>query len=261
MVENTSPKIGRARPRRRFWLLILAGLVVGLLSIPIVWSWANSAEPEAAALAALRSDERVRVETGRWTVFYPANTEARAGFIFYPGGLVPPAAYAPPLREIAAAGYLVAIPRMPLNLAFFNPGAAGRIFDRFPEIDTWALGGHSLGGAMAASFTANNPGRVAGLVLWAAYASPEADLSAAALPVVSIYGTRDGLISQGAFERSRGFLPAGTEYVPIDGGNHDQFGYYGRQSGDRPATISREAQLEAAVAGTLALLAEMKESR
>jgi len=41
-------------------------------------------------------------------------------------------------------------------------------------------------------------------------------------------------------------LPADTVFVPIQGGNHTQFGYYGNgtelQKGDNPADISRDAQ-------------------
>jgi len=35
---------------------------------------------------------------------------------------------------------------------------------------------------------------------------------------------------------------ATTQWVAIDGGDHAQFGWYGPQDGDQPATISREAQ-------------------
>ncbi|MFN2217904.1 MAG: alpha/beta hydrolase, partial [Anaerolineae bacterium] len=40
-------------------------------------------------------------------------------------------------------------------------------------------------------------------------------------------------------------------------GNHAQFGWYGAQSGDNPATISHEEQLQETVAATLALLATL----
>jgi hypothetical protein len=45
--------------------------------------------------------------------------------------------------------------------------------------------------------------------------------------------------------------------VPIEGGNHAQFGWYGTQAGDGQATISREAQQAQIVDATTALLASV----
>jgi len=57
--------------------------------------------PEASA--ALRSSESVEFsEAGGWLTFTPLNAEPQAGVIFYPGGRVPPAAYAPAMRQRAA---------------------------------------------------------------------------------------------------------------------------------------------------------------
>jgi hypothetical protein len=46
-------------------------------------------------------------------------------------------------------------------------------------------------------------------------------------------------------------------WVEIVGGNHAQFGWYGDQQGDNPATISREEQQAQTVAATVALLEVM----
>ena len=50
--------------------------------------------------------------------------------------------------------------------------------------------------------------------------------------------------------------PVGV-FVEIEGGNHAQFGYYGIQSGDNVATISREEQQAQMNAAVLALLAQI----
>ena len=84
--------------------------------------------------------------------------------IFYPGGRVDPRSYAPAARAIAAQGYLAVITPMPLNLAVFTPGRAAQVIAAYPEIHTWAIGGHSLGGAMAANFS-HKSRRGAGAVL------------------------------------------------------------------------------------------------
>jgi len=53
-------------------------------------------------------------------------------------------------------------------------------------------------------------------------------------------------------------LPPTTVYVEISGGNHAQFGYYGDQSGDNPATITREAQQSETLNATVELLQKLK---
>ena len=144
---------------------------------------------------------------------------------------------------------------MPFNLAVFNPSAAEAVIAAHPEIRRWAVGGHSLGGAMAANFAFTHPDAVQGLVLWAAYPAGNNSLADRQLAVVSIYGTADGLTTQAKVDASRPLLPHSTRYVAIEGGNHGQMGWYGPQSGDGVASISREAQQAQVVDATLALLA------
>lgn len=243
-------------PWRR--LLLLGFLVAVLLGGGTLVRWATAPiVPMPAAEAALQSDAQVRVKTDPWYAFEPADQQPTTGFIFYPGGRVDPVAYAPPAREIAAAGYLVVIPQMRLNLAFFEPNKAADVMDAYPYIAHWAVGGHSLGGAMAARFAEEHPAVVDGLVLWAAYPPEDNSLATTDLPVLSLYGTRDGLTTGQKIDNSRKLLPAGTRYVPIEGGNHGQFGYYGTQSGDTQATISRQEQQQQAIEATVSLLMQI----
>jgi pimeloyl-ACP methyl ester carboxylesterase len=126
-----------------------------------------------------------------------------------------------------------------------------------PEIQHWVIGGHSLGGSMAANFVHKNPGLAEGLVLWASYPASADNLSGTDTPVVSISGTQDGLSTPAKIEASRLLLPASTRWVPIQGGDHGQFGWYGNQSGDNPASISRADQQSQTVAATLELLKQI----
>jgi len=50
-----------------------------------------------------------------------------------------------------------------LNLAVFAPDRASDIISAYPDIHSWVIGGHSLGGSMAANFARNNPSLVKGL--------------------------------------------------------------------------------------------------
>lgn len=181
-------------------------------------------------------------------------TDARS-----PGGRVDARSYAPPVRAVAERGYLVVIVPMPLNLAVFSPDRATKVIDAYPEIRSWTIGGHSLGGAMAANFVVQNPYQVQGLFFWAYYPASSDDLSRLDLEVFSISGTLDGLSTPKKIEASRPLLPASTRWVAIRGGNHAQFGWYGEQPGDNPAAISREAQQGEAIRATLDLLTQVGE--
>ena len=169
-------------------------------------SWASAAAtPMPEALIVLESGALVHIETAPWLVFRPVDRDPTVGLILYPGGRVDSRAYAPIARALAEEGHLVVIVPMPLNLAFFAPGRTAQVMTAFPGIESWAVGAHSLGGAMAANFAHRNPEAVRGLVLWAAYPAASDDLSDYQLAAVSIYGTRDGLATPVKIDASRPF--------------------------------------------------------
>lgn len=244
--------------RRLCFLLGLVGLVLLLSAAGFVIWGETPAAPMPEALSAMQSNAQVAVSQGSWLVFTPVASEPVAGLIFYPGGRVDYRSYAPAARKMAEEGYLVVIVRMPLNLAVLNANAAERVIRAYPQIEEWAVGGHSLGGAMAANFAANHAEAVDGLVLWAAYPASSDDLSSTDLRVVSIYGTLDGLATDAKIDASRLLLPPDSTWVPVEGGNHAQFGWYGEQAGDNPAALSRSDQQEQIVAATLAFMESLK---
>jgi hypothetical protein len=53
-------------------------------------------------------------------------------------------------------------------------------------------------------------------------------------------------------------LPADTVWIAIQGGDHAQFGWYGPQSGDNPATIGREEQQKQIIQATITFLDSLK---
>lgn len=247
--------------QRGWFVRILLGLilVVALLFLGfLVWAGRPAAAMDAA-VSALNSDEQVAVSTDPWLVFTPLTPTVESGFIFYPGGRVDPRAYAPAAHAIAAEGYLVVIVPMPLNLAAFAPNRAQEVIAAYPTIQQWAIGGHSLGGAIAAAFIADHPDAVDALILWASYPGKEDSLTRRRdLAVTSIYGTQDGLATVEKIEASRSLLPPQSTFVAIEGGNHAQFGWYGEQRGDTPATITPEAQQAQVIAATITALAAIE---
>jgi hypothetical protein len=203
------------------------------------------------AIAALASDDKVTVTRSNWIEFTPVGSTPTTGFIFYPGGHVDARAYAPPARALAEQGYLVAITPMPLTLAILSPERANDVIKNHPEIERWFLGGHSLGGATAAIYADRNPGVLDGVIFWAAYPPDSNSLAGQTdLAVTSIYGTLDGLATVDDIEHSKTLVPPTATFVPIEGGNHAQFGWYGPQQGDNEATITREEQQAQVIAAT-----------
>jgi Alpha/beta hydrolase family len=240
------------------WKQILLSIMVVLaLAVSGFVVWANNPlAPMPEALAALESDSTIQVSTENgWYVFQPLKDQPTTGLIFYPGGLVDARAYAPHLRAIAAQGYLVVITPMPLNLALFGLNQANDVIKAFPDIQHWAIGGHSLGGAMAARFVQSNPSTVEGLIFWASY--PDIDLSTFDIKAVSIYGTNDAVAQGAGIQNSDKLLPADTPFITLEGGNHSGFGWYGLQPGDKEASLSRADQMAQAVTATTDLLASL----
>jgi hypothetical protein len=250
-----SAETNKPQRRIRWWgyvllfLLLLTILIGGF----VLWASTPSGELMPEAQVALQGDEAVVVTQRGWIAFVPHDAPPTAGIILYPGGRVQAEAYAPLARQIAEAGYLATIVYAPLNLAIFNPGAAIPVIENFSAIDTWVVGGHSLGGATAAIFAADNAAIVDGLVLMASY-PPGAELASSDIRVLSIYGTNDGLAGVQNILDSAANLPANTRFVAIEGGNHAQFGYYGVQAGDGVAAISREEQITQTVNAIVNLL-------
>lgn len=206
----------------------------------------GKANADDHALAALQPDHESSVTMGRDIVISPGSGTPQTGIIFYPGGRCDSRAYAPVIRPLSATGNLVVIPNMPLRLAVLDAGRAAKIMAAYPDIKRWIIGGHSMGGAMAAAWVYKNPGRVKGLFFLASYPSGMHPLAHSELPVAMLYGTQDKITSKTEFDASRSRLPSHTEFIAIEGGDHYQFGSFGNV--DVTATVSRDEQQRITVA-------------
>ncbi|MFW6000268.1 MAG: alpha/beta hydrolase [Halorubrum sp.] len=204
--------------------------------------------PEAEAVAAVEADPTVSVDR------MPVGTAVRdgpvtastVGLVYYPGGRVSHESYVPTAAEIVSASdrdVLVVVVDMPLNLAVLAPARAERVRERYPEVAAWAIGGHSLGGAMACRHAAENAEAYDALVLHAAYC--DRDVSEVGLDVLSVLGGADGVIDAERERASRPNLPADARVVELDGVNHAGFGAYGPQRGDGPGSLPPDASREA----------------
>ena len=226
-------------------------LLAVLIAMAIVFAagWAYVADYYRADEAAVAAMADVRAAQNGNTVAF-ITEDAETGFIFYPGGKVEYTAYAPLMRALADEGVLCVLTGMPLNLAVLDMNAADGIPQQYPQVQKWYIGGHSLGGSMAASHAAKNAGAYEGLVLLASYST--ADLSASGTKVISVYGSEDGVLNMEKYEENKDNLPADFEEYVIEGGCHAGFGSYGSQDGDGTPAITGEEQL----AETVRLLTE-----
>lgn len=185
---------------------------------------------DEAAVQAMAGEENSIVTKDKMWIFYPEQQASDTALIFYPGGKVEAAAYAPLLKQLSQQGITCVLMQMPFNLAVFDMNATDRVFGQLPEVKHWYIGGHSLGGAMASSYAGKNTGRLEGMILLGAY-----PVGAAELPTLAIYGSEDMILNTDKLEDTP------NQYV-IEGGNHAYFGNYGEQDGDGTALITREEQ-------------------
>ena len=232
---------------RRVWRTL------GLVALLGFASWSFVAfRATGEARTALAGDDRVGVVRGEYHwLFAPAEASRRSvGLVFFPGGLVEPAAYAPLLRKVALAGYPVLLVELPRRGAFGGADGAEvivrarRAMLGVSTVPEWVIAGHSRGGAVAARFVRESGSGVRGLILVGTSHPRDFSLAESTVPITKILGTRDGIAPAEKSEENRHLLPATTRWALIEGGNHSQFGWYGFQPGDHFAIVDRDRQQE-----------------
>jgi hypothetical protein len=171
-------------------------------------------------------------------------------FIFYPGGLVRPQAYEWLGVVLAPLGVRTLIPVFTADLAVTSPNRAAKLLEVAGDYDRVIIGGHSLGGAMAAKFALKNSEKIEGLILMGAFSAQSDDLSALDMPTLSLAAEHDGLATLDEVKSGLVRLPKDTTMEMVEGAVHSFFGRYGPQPGDGIPTVSRE-QAEADIRSSL----------
>ncbi|MEK5040352.1 alpha/beta family hydrolase [Sporosarcina sp. FSL K6-3457] len=216
-----------------FLILLVAGFLIYVSSYY---------KASSLALDSLKSDSLVTVEENGDIVFEPVSDAKNTGFIFYPGAKVEASAYATLAKEIASSGYTVIIAKMNFNLAILSPNRADRIISEQKDIDNWVIGGHSLGGVMAADYALKNE-EIKGLVLLASYPQSKTNLSNQPIKVLSLWGSNDQVADLNKVKDAKNVMPSDAEFIEITGGNHGGFGDYGHQKGDGESSITNNQQM------------------
>ena len=229
MKKTVGIGVRRGLVRRRLQVIAGAVLVVLLLLTDgFIHYVSDYYRADAEAWAVMAQAEGIEMEGDLTILASPVPTDT--ALVFYPGGKVEPEAYLPLLDQIRRDGVTCILVHMPFNLAFFDTDAAKDVMARFPEIEHWYISGHSLGGVMASRFASGHPDEVDGLILLGAYVYGDYPVEHA----LTVYGS----LNQGVEDK----IDYSENVVEIEGGNHAQFGNYGPQEGDLPATITAGEQ-------------------
>lgn len=212
-------------------LRIALGIVVLLLALcagAFFWYVSDYYRAEDVALDVLSQDSGLSVQDNL-TVLSPS-VPSDTAIIFYPGAKVEAEAYLPLLEQIKQTGVTCILVHMPFRMAIFDASAAEDVMEQFPEIQHWYMAGHSMGGAMASQFASGHQDEIDGLILLGAY-------------IYGDYPDEKTLTVYGSLNQSvEDHIDYTENIVEIEGGNHAQFGNYGPQKGDLPATISAAEQ-------------------
>lgn len=223
---------------------VLLGIVVLLVLLAGAFFWyvSDYYRAEDIAVSVLAQDDGITAQDNL-TILSPSSPTDTA-MIFYPGAKVEAIAYLPLLDQIRQNGVTCILVDMPFHMAIFDVNAAQDVIAQFPEFEHWYIAGHSMGGAMASQFAADHPDEVDGLILLGAY-------------LYGDYPTADTLTIYGSLNQSvEDNLDYTENVVEITGGNHAQFGNYGAQKGDPPATISAAEQQAQAVSAIQTFIAQ-----
>lgn len=239
ITQSMSKKKGKWIP------IFITGLVliIALSASVIYLGHVYKADTEEIYSYNISNIDNVKAETlDDGVVAYVPNIpeeEIKSGLVFYPGARVEYTAYEPLLKKCAERGIVCIVVRMPQNLAIFGINKGVDVIKHFPAVENWYIGGHSLGGSMAALCASNNTDIFKGVVLLASYST--ADISD--LEVLSVYGSMDGVMNKNKYEKNKDNLPDDFIEYEIKGGNHAYFGMYGTQDGDKEAIIKRKTQI------------------
>jgi len=246
-------------PRPRWRTVLLRGIaVMAVLGLVTALLYLRPHAASSTAIGSLTGSPGATVtESSTRISLHPTTAASSTGVVFYPGALVDPRAYVPNLLPLAEAGHPVVILKVPYNIALFDPNGARAVMDAHPEVERWVVGGHSLGGVMAASVAGRDDARIRGLLLWGSY--PNGSIDDRTLRAMSIYGSEDGLTTPAEIDATRDRLPPDTTFVEVVGGNHAFFGDYGVQGGDGVATISRDEAQRQIRAASLELVQRVAE--
>ncbi len=224
------------KKKHLFWIIPIGILIIAVVGFFIYTAFYYHAD--SIAYESLKSNSDVEVTKIDSYYFFDSTSESDA-VIIYPGAKVETEAYAPLCMSIAEKGVDVFLVDMPFHFAFFGMNRASDIINKY-SYEHYYVGGHSLGGAIAAKYGLNNSDKIDGVIMLAAYSVDKLDTK---LNNILIYGSNDKVLNKKRYDETLGNSSNYIEHI-ITGGNHAGFAYYGNQKGDGNLEITRKEQIE-----------------
>ena len=149
--------------RNRLYFLIL--IIFGIVSLKIL----NSTYKEEPNVYNVFTSNEVTISESKLGYLFDGKG-INDLIIFYPGARVEEIAYAPLMLNLAENGIDTYIVKMPFNLALFGKKKADKVIKEY-SYKSYYMAGHSLGGAMASSYTATTNNDIKALILLASYST------------------------------------------------------------------------------------------
>jgi len=233
--------------------IAIASLGLLTLGVLVLGAWYQiDGQPLPEAGSFLRgAGYSAQVEADGAMVFTPSAANGH-GLLIMHGALIKPLSYAKTAAFFAARGYLVFVPSGSARLSINAVDGAAQRLGRF-GVQDWYLIGHSMGGFSGLTLIERHAPPVRAVALWAT-AMP-ADFSGLDVPMMLIWGDRDGLLTPARLAEAKSKLPAATQYVQLPGANHQGFALYSHQFFDNRAQLSQPAQIDFANERTVAFFA------
>ncbi len=219
-------------------IILLVLLLLIIVSGLAFYYWTQQTYSPSSTLTKLVDEDGITYFED-WLVFdSKGEGQTKGGIIIYPGAKVEPEAYSYYGQELSKRGYLVAIPNVRLNLPILEVDKAEEIIDKYATVEDWFIGGHSLGGVAASSYAKEHSDIITGVFFLGSFSSDNNDFSNSSISILSLFADKDGLTTLDKIDETGNLLSDNTVMKEIRGGNHSQFGVYGKQKGDGEATIS-----------------------
>lgn len=188
--------------------------------------------------AYMTSNDTVKIEDTKDYIFFDSPSTTKA-IIMYGGANVEEKAYSPICRSLADSNYDVFLLKTFEEFALLDINKADVVLEHF-NYENVSLMGHSLGGVVATHYLVQTSYKIDNLIYLASFS--DKDIKDKDINVISIQGTLDNVTSADSLEKSKQYMPSSFNELWIEGGNHAQFGSYGKQKGDNDATITLEEQ-------------------
>src|SRR4030095_3638804 len=187
---------------KTFW--ITGGLIF------ILWLF-YSHQSHGVDKSFLQNGEKIKIEQNSDFYLFTPTNEYKEVLIFYPGAMVESKAYVPLCRKIADNNIKVYLIKMPWRLASkgYNKPKELRLFADTTK--TYILSGHSQGAKMAAQFVFENPTLIDKLILIGSSHPSEISLAGSKIPIMKIYGSRDGVADEKSIMANKAKLPESTK--------------------------------------------------